>query len=110
MQRHLQPEILDSLPPGHPDAAHNRRDLRIINRVMGNLRWFLRELPPLVRPGERVLEIGSGTGDLGRLLMARGVSADGLDLWPRPENWPATRDWHVADVRAFGGFGRYPVV
>ena len=110
MQRHLQPEILDSLPPDHPDARHNRRDLRIINRVMGNPRWFLRELPPLLRPGERVLELGCGTGELARLLQARGISVDGLDLWPRPETWPAAREWHSADLLEFDGYGDYPVV
>jgi hypothetical protein len=110
MQRQLQPEILDSLSPDHPDARHNRRDLRIINRAMGNLRWFLRELPPLLRPGERILEIGAGTGDLGRLLLARGLSVDGLDLWPRPETWPASQGWQAADLREFDGYGSYPVV
>src|SRR5580698_3898368 len=103
MQRQLQPEILDSLPHSHPDAAHNRRDLRIINRAMGNPRWFLRELPPLLRPGERVLELGAGTGDLGIALNALGIPVDGLDLWPRPAAWPAARAWHQADLKTFSG-------
>ena len=110
MLRQLQPEILDSLPHDHPDARHNRRDLRIINGLMGNPRWFLRELPPLLRPGERVLELGSGTGDLARRLQARGIPVDGLDLWPRPANWPADRSWHTADLREFEGYEAYPVV
>ncbi len=50
MQRTPQPELLDSLPPQHPDALHNRRDLRLTNRVMGNHRWLIRTLPPLLRP------------------------------------------------------------
>jgi len=104
MQRTVQPEILDSLPPDHPAALHNRRDLRVINRVMGNFRWFLRSLPPLLRDGDAVIELGAGTGDLCRLLLAEGVSIAGLDLWPRPEGWPDTRDWHRADLRAFDGY------
>jgi len=38
----LQAELLDSLPPDHPDALHNRRDLRLTNALMGNSRWFQR--------------------------------------------------------------------
>lgn len=107
MQRMLQPELLDSLPPGHPDALHNRRDLRLTNRIVGNHRWFQRQLPPLLRPGERALELGAGTGELGQALGRRGVAIDGLDLWPRPEAWPPSADWHAGDLRAFAGYARY---
>src|SRR5688572_14054246 len=40
MQRTVQPEILDSLPHDHPDALHNRRDLRLTNFVTGDHRWL----------------------------------------------------------------------
>ena len=110
MPRTLQPELLDSLPPQHPDAVHNRRDLRITNWAMGNYRWFARTLPSLLRAGETALELGAGTGELGRDLAERGVSVDGLDLWPRPADWPAARAWHVADLRSFEGFGPYAAV
>ena len=36
MPRQLEPEILDSLRPEDPEAHGNRRDLRIINGLMGN--------------------------------------------------------------------------
>ena len=110
MPRTLQPELLDALPPGHPAALHSRRDLRLTNRAMGNFRWFLRTLPPLVRSGETVLELGAGTGDLARALHGRGVSVDGLDRWPRPAEWPADRAWHSADLTAFPGYASYPVI
>jgi hypothetical protein len=110
MRRTLEPEILDSLPPGHPDALHNRRDLRVINRIMGNHRWFAQSLPPLLRPGESVLELGAGTGELGARLATRGLPVDGLDLWPRPPGWPAGRNWHITDLRTFADFARYPAV
>ncbi len=110
MQRTLQPELLDSLPPDHPDALHNRRDLRLTNQIIGNLRWFGRHLPPLVRAGEPVLEIGAGVGELGRSLITQGVACDGLDLWPRPVDWPENRAWHVADLRHFDGYAAYPIV
>ncbi len=108
--RTLQPELLDSLPPDHPDAQHSRRDLRLINRFMGNHRWFARTLPPLVQPGERVLELGAGTGELTRRLAGHGVNADGLDLWPSPAGWPAGHTWHQADLTGFPDYADYPVI
>lgn len=110
MQRTLQSEILDSLSPDDPAAVRNRRDLRVINRIMGNPRWFMRILPKTLRPGERILEIGAGTGELGMRLSSRGIEVDGLDLWPRPALWPAPRAWHQSDLRRFDGYGAYPVV
>jgi len=110
MQRTLRPELLDHLPADHPDARHSRRDLRLINRIMGNHRWFERTLPALLRPGERGLEIGAGTGELGIRLAASGTVIGGLDLGPRPENWIASDNWHTGDLRTFGGYGCYPVI
>ncbi len=110
MQREIQPELLDSLSPEHPDAIHNRRDLRLTNRFMGNFRWFARSLPSRLRAGDRVLEIGAGTGELGAKLESHGLHVDGLDLWPRPDFWPATSEWHRADLLAFEDYRRYSVV
>jgi hypothetical protein len=110
MQRTLQPELLDSLPPHHPDALHNRRDLRLTNRIVGNHRWFARVLPTLLSPGESVLELGAGTGELARRLIGRGLTVDGLDLWPPPAGWPRASRWQVADLRAFDRYEEYPAV
>ncbi len=110
MIRTLQPEMLDALPPEHPDAQHSRRDLRLINQIVGSHRWIAQTLPPIVRETERVLEIGAGTGELGRQLAAGGIAVDGLDLWPRPSDWPAACEWHVADVRTFTGFADYAAI
>jgi hypothetical protein len=110
MNRACLPELLDSLPPDHPDALHNRRDLRLINRFMRNRPWFERVLPALMRPGERALEIGAGMGELARALGGKGIPVDGLDLWPRPAGWPQGREWHSTDLRAFEGYGAYPAV
>lgn len=110
MQRTLQPEILDSLPVDHPDALHNRRDLRVTNWIAGNHRWLRRQLPALLRPGERALELGAGTGELGLGLQRNQLPIDGLDLWPRPVGWFAERAWHVADLRTFAGYADYPIV
>lgn len=108
MSRTIEPELLDSLPPGHPDALHNRRDLRLINLAMGNHRWIARTLSTLVRPGERVLELGAGTGELVRRLSATGLEVAGLDRWPAPPD--VAECWHVADLRTFTGYDRFPVI
>ena len=110
MQRSLQPELLDSLAPDHPAALHNRRDLRIINALTGNHRWLARTLPLLLRRGERSLELGAGTGELGSRLIAARVALDGLDLWPRPAAWPAARAWHLANLLTFDGYSPYAAI
>jgi hypothetical protein len=110
MQRTLQAELLDSLPPNHPDALHNRRDLRLTNQIIGNHRWLERTLPPLLRPGEPLLEIGAGAGELGLRLARRGVPMAGLDLWPCPNTWPAGRPWHREDLRTFARYGEYAAI
>lgn len=110
MQRTLQPELLDSLPPFHPDALHNRRDLRLTNAIVGNHRWFARTLPRLLRPGETALELGAGEGELGLRLARRGLAVDGLDLWPRPAAWFPGRAWHVSDLRTFESYGAYEAI
>jgi hypothetical protein len=110
MNRACEPELLDSLPHDHPDAVHNRRDLRLINGIMRNRAWFEKTLPRVLREGERVLELGAGMGEMAVALNRRGLPVDGLDLWPRPRRWPTDRDWHVADLRTFEGYHAYPAV
>jgi len=110
MQRTLEPELLDSLPPDHPDARHSRRDLRLTNAVLGNHRWLARTVPRLMRPNEAALELGAGTGELGRRLHQDGLHADGLDFCPRPATWPASATWHQGDLNTFSGYGDYPVL
>ena len=110
MPRQLQPELLDSLPAAHPDALRSRRDLRVINALMGNHRWLVRTLAAVLREGDRTLEIGAGTGELGRRLAAADRPTDGLDLAAHPADWPAGRAWHTADLLTFAGYGGYDAV
>jgi 2-polyprenyl-3-methyl-5-hydroxy-6-metoxy-1,4-benzoquinol methylase len=110
MERSLQPELLDTLPPDHPAALHSRRDLRLINRFMRTRQWMTGELRRWLRPGERVLELGAGTGELAIALNAAGFPVDGLDLWPQPAAWPASARWHQADLRTFAHYGDYAFI
>jgi 2-polyprenyl-3-methyl-5-hydroxy-6-metoxy-1,4-benzoquinol methylase len=110
MERTLQAELLDTLPPDSEAARHSRRDLRLINAVMGNHRWIVRTLRARLRPGERVLEIGAGGGELGRSLARAGIIADGLDRCPAPPDWPGHLVWHQQDLGTFAGYANYPAV
>lgn len=99
--RFLIPEILDSLPPDDPAAAAGRRDLRRINRIMGNHRWIARELL-LHEPGGMIVELGAGDGLLARRICQAqpGIASryHALDLAPRPADWPAEAHWHQLDL------------
>lgn len=108
--RRLEPELLGSLPADHLDALHRRRDLRVINRVMGNARWFRATLGARLRPGERVIELGAGTGELSQTLRAVAPLIDGIDRVPAPTAWPIPSRWHQADIEHFTGWNDYPVV
>jgi hypothetical protein len=106
----LPPEILDGLPADHPDARASRRDLRYFNAALGNTAWLQRIIPGLVAKGERVLELGAGTGELGLWMNRAGVAWDGIDRAPRPEQWPASARWHQEDIFAFEEWSEYRVV
>jgi hypothetical protein len=99
MIRTVLPEILDTLPPGHPDAVASRRDLRRLNWIMGNHRWLAAQLAARHRGG-RVVELGAGDGSLGRMLFHRQPGLvdrwTGLDLIAPPPEWPA--GWMQTDL------------
>lgn len=110
VSRIVWPELLDELPQDSPAALNSRRDLRTINRLMGSTRWLRRVLRETVRPVESVLEIGAGSGELGRAL--HGVIRDlaGLDRTRRPINWPSRAAWFETDIFDFSQWAGYPVV
>jgi SAM-dependent methyltransferase len=66
MERIVEPELLDELPPEDPGAAGSRRDLRTLNTCRGSAALFASKLTkafPKHRPG-CLLDLGAGDGTL----------------------------------------------
>jgi hypothetical protein len=64
VKRLVQPELLDTLPPGDSRAIRSRRDLRRINWWMGNPAIMARALQDhLPKPSSQITELGAGDGD-----------------------------------------------
>jgi SAM-dependent methyltransferase len=76
MPRRVEPETLDHLPEDDPHAMRSRRDLRRINRIMGNVGIIDSLLGrSLTRAPSRIAEIGAGDGTLLLRLAARRARA-----------------------------------
>lgn len=103
-QRKVVPEILDCLPPGDPAALRSRRELRMINLLMGNWRWLSRELRDVLRPGVALVEIGAGDGSMARRHLPEWVHYRGVDRAMRPRDLPASWTWEQRDVLEGGEF------
>jgi len=110
ISRSVQPEILDGLPQDSRAARASRRDLSVINRLLGSTGWFRRVLRETYRPDENVLEIGAGAGDLASALSSVVANVAGLDLGRRPLKWPAQAQWFETNIFDFSGWAEYPIV
>jgi hypothetical protein len=88
-ERFVEPELLDHLSADDPETVRSRRDLRIINTMLGTRRWLSSQLPKHAR----VLELGAGDGS-----MRVGSCWTGLDLVPKPSEWPESCGWVQGDV------------
>lgn len=100
LPRRLEPEWLDSLDADDPRAVRARRDLRVINALMGNEGWILRQVSQRRgMAGRGIVEIGSGDGHLLHRL-ARYGPATGCDLAPRPVGLPSEIHWKQGDLFA----------
>jgi hypothetical protein len=65
MRRRVEAETLDHLPEDDPSAIRSRRDLRLINRIMGNAAILDSLLhSSLARPPSHIAELGAGDGSL----------------------------------------------
>lgn len=102
--RLVLPELLDTLPSADPAAIQSRRELRLINGIMGNHRWLMGNLAAVSVGGAspRILELGAGDGGaLEAALRAGTVHASqwtAVDLAPAPEGWPAESTWLQGDL------------
>ena len=96
MKRVVVPEILDELDGSDPSAVRSRRDLRMINALMGNERWIVRELKKQGRKGA-VVELGAGRGELINQLADEGWSGCGYDLQPEPDSLHSRASWSQGD-------------
>lgn len=103
-------EHLDFLPEDAPAARASRRDLRLINRLLGSRSWFRKVVQLRRLPNENLLELGAGTGELGRSLDPAGTALAGLDRCRRPECWPPAARWFQTDVLRFTDWHGFPVV
>ena len=77
--RKVEPEILDSLRPNHPDALRSRRDLRRLNRWMRNETHLLKAIRQLNSKPATILEAGCGDGTF-MLSLARRLQRE----WSHP--------------------------
>lgn len=64
LARRLEPEWLDELPPDDPRARRSRRELRLVNALMGNARYMARALQGSIADGARLADLGTGDGML----------------------------------------------
>lgn len=95
--RKLTPELLDRLPHHDPGALRSRRDLRRINRFMGNESWIISVMP---KRANHITEIGAGDGQL--ILKISQLRPDfeitAYDLAPRPAHLPHSVKWIEGDL------------
>jgi SAM-dependent methyltransferase len=112
MERFVEPELLDALPPADPRAAWSRNDLVRVNACMGHCGIMARVLHSACpgQPPRRIVDLGSGDGRF-LLRVARrlstawqGTSAVLLDRWkivsPETEQRFEALGWRPQVVQA----------
>lgn len=99
MGRVVEPEILDRLPPEDPAAIRSRRDLCLINKLMGGQKWIVDQLSQM-SDIEKVIELGAGDGQLSNMIKSRLGRCEvvALDIIPRPESVRDDVQWKVKSV------------
>lgn len=94
--RVVESELLDNLDASDPAALRSRRDLRMINALMGNRIWFFRQFRRFSQQNPmRVVEIGAGDGVLSTEIHRRfpSMSLIAMDLQARPANCRGEFSW-----------------
>ena len=109
MRRIVLPELLDHLPESDPFAVRSRRDLSLINALMGNERWVRSQVGRLLKLDEsiaNVFELGAGDGSLITSMqrtyaggsMGGSVDFHGVDLISKKPDVPELVKWHEGDL------------
>ena len=98
MERVIEPEIMDDMDPDDPMAIRSRRDLRMINFIMGNDRWIRAQVSKnRAAAAKGIVELGAGGGELIGSL-ARYGPASGFDLVPKPKHLSDEITWNQGDM------------
>ena len=89
LPRRVLPELLDELAADDPRAVRSRRDLKLVNRIMGAKSALLWAIDATPQPGpRRIVELGAGDGTMAlRIARSRarqwlGTSVTLLDRQP----------------------------
>ncbi|MGZ8198888.1 MAG: methyltransferase domain-containing protein [Burkholderiales bacterium] len=89
--RRVQPEWLDTLPSSDPRAIRSRRDLRLLNRIMGHARIVRQALEVHVDAvNPCVADLGAGDGTLLLRSLAARAGAEVVLVDRHPAVEPAT--------------------
>ncbi len=101
--RRVVPELLDELAPDDPRALRSRRDLRVLNSIMGHPAILARALDAVAMTSPlRLVELGAGDGTLLLRLARRRARR-----WPKAivtllDLQPTVTCATLAELRAFG--------
>lgn len=108
LARTLEPEWLDELDPADARARRARRELRLVNAIMGNASFIARALAGSITPGGKIADLGAGDGVLmlriGHKLGTRAVRLSLVDRACAPSPQTLARfnalGWEVAQCGA----------
>ena len=110
----MEPEILDELIPTDPDAVRSRRDLRMINSLMGGEKWIVERVHQLMKQGNvnRIVDLGAGDGALSQQLKSLFPDCEvvAVDLISRPESVRVDVVWEKVNVMEYDGFDEDTIV
>ena len=111
MRRVVEAEILDDLDPADPDAVRSRRDLRLINKLMGGPSWVVQQVSEL-QGIRRIVELGAGDGALCNQLksMRPDYEVVAVDLISKPDAVREDVRWEKINVLDYEGFDQHTVV
>jgi 2-polyprenyl-3-methyl-5-hydroxy-6-metoxy-1,4-benzoquinol methylase len=111
VKRIVEPEILDDLDPADPDAVRSRRDLRMINSLMGGQAWVVKQVCGL-QDVQRIVELGAGDGKLCRKMKSRLPDCEvvAVDLIAKPDGVRDDVTWQTSNVLEYDEFDSDTVV